>query len=179
MQLTVFETEEEAVDGATCAQLERRQGELGYPGERLQMGIFPVQLLKREVKLSSAAAVTLTATVVFAEGLWALWSMLVGFTQFHFGFQFSSFGLIGGPLLLVGSKLGYWYSLIDMTANAILCFAFFTFLVWVDWYKFWNAGLAWGSVDFGGPILLLALTLLALWSIRVLRSADVQRKFGL
>ena len=170
--------EEEDVD-AIRGQLDRRQGELGCPAEREQsMSISLMQLLRREVKLSTAAAVAIIATLVFIEGLWALWTMLVGFTQFHFGFQFAIFGLIGGPLLLVGSKFGYWYSLIDMTANAILCFASFTCLVWVVLFKVLSADPAWGPVDLGGPILLLALTVVALWSIRVLRSADVQNKYG-
>ena len=172
----IFATEEEE-DDDIGDQLDRRPGELGDLREHPSMGIFPIQLLKREVKLSAAAAVAVIATLVFLEGLWALWSMLVEATQFHFGFQFALFGLIGGPLLLVGSKVGYWYSLIDMTANTILCVAAFTFFVCLDWFKFWSAGLTWGAVDPTGPVFFLALALVGLWSIRALRSAAVQTKF--
>jgi hypothetical protein len=143
------------------------------------MGIFPVQRLKEEIKISAAAMIMLVAALVFIDGLMALWIMLTGFAQFQFVFQFSVFGLIGGPLLLVGSRLGYWYSLIDMTANAILCTAYFMLFVCVEWLKFWNAGLISGSVDLGLPMLFLGFTALSMWSVRILRSAEVQSKIGL
>jgi hypothetical protein len=174
----VFATEEE-VDDDNGDQLDRRQGALGYPGERLSMGIFPIQLLKREVKLSAAAAVAVIATLVFIEGLWALWSMLLGATQFHLGFQFALFGLIGGPLLLVGSKLGYWYSLIDMTANAIICTASLTFMLWVDLFQSTSNDPNREPIVLGWTAVTAAATFLTLWSVRVLRSADVRSKFYL
>jgi hypothetical protein len=147
--------------------------------ERTTMGIFPVQRLKEEVRIPAAATIIVVAALVFIEGLMALWTTLIGFAQFHFIFQLGVFGLIGGPLLLVGSRLGYWYSLIDMTANAILCTAYFMLSVCVDWLKFWNAGLISGSVDLGLPMIFLAFIALSMWSVRVLRSAEVQSKFGL
>jgi hypothetical protein len=143
------------------------------------MGIFPVQRLKEEVKMSAAATVMVVATLVFIEGLMALWSMLSGLTQLRFVFQLEVLGLIGGPLLLMGSRLGYWYSLINMTANAIFCIAYFGLAVCIDWLKFWNSGLMTGSVDLGTPVLFLSITVLLLWLVRVLRGAEVQSKFRL
>lgn len=143
------------------------------------MGIFPIPLLKRDVKLSAAAAIAVVATLVFFEGLWALWSMLIGFTQFHFGFQFAILGLIGGPLLLVGSKIGYWYSLIDMTANAIICTASLTFMLWVDLFQFTSSDPNRGPIILGWTAFTAAATFLTIWSVRMLRSAEVRSKFDL
>jgi hypothetical protein len=143
------------------------------------MGIFPIQRLKEEVRMSAAATVIVVAALVFIEGLIALWSILSGLTQLHFVFQMEILGLIGGPLLLMGSRLGYWYSLINMTANAIFCVAYFELFVCIDWLKFWNSGLMSGYFDFSMPALFLAITVLLLWLVRVLRGAEVQTKFGL
>jgi hypothetical protein len=147
--------------------------------ERTTMGVFPVHRLKEEVKMSATATVMVVAVLVFIEGLIGLWSMLSGLTQLRFVFQLEVLGLIGGPLLLMGSRLGYWYSLINLTASAIFCTAYFALFAFIDWLKFWNAGLAMGSVDFSMPMLFLAITVLLLFLLRVLRGAEVQSKFGL
>ena len=143
------------------------------------MGIFPVQRLTAEVKLSAAISLAIVAALVFASGLFGHYVTLFDLTHFRFVYSLDMLGLIGGPLLLVGSRLGYWYSLIVMTMNTIVGIASLTFVIWASSYKFFSGETATG-IPASVLILILLITLPISWlAIRVLRSPDVRSKFGL
>jgi hypothetical protein len=147
--------------------------------ETRKVGIFPVQRLTAEVKLSAATCLAIVAALVFAGGLFGLYNTLYDLTHFRFVYSLEMLGLVGGPLLLVGSRIGYWFSLLVMTMNTIVGVASLTFVVWAFSYKFVSgespSGIP-GSVLI--PILLTVLPISWL-AVRVLRSPDVRSTFGL
>jgi hypothetical protein len=142
------------------------------------MGVFPIQRLKQEVKLSAAGSVIIVATLVFAQGVFNLWMLLLGATVFQLELGIGILGLIGGPLLVLGSRVGYWITLIVMTANAIGGVAFLSWMMVLAWYKFMGLGAPWGPENAGLFALLFLALLVAFWAVRELRSTDVQPQLG-
>jgi hypothetical protein len=142
------------------------------------MGFFSVQRLTAEVKLSAAASVAIVAGLVFLEGVLAIWSMFFGLGQFRFVANLGILGLIGAPLLLAGSRIGYWFALIDMTLNAIFSVASLTVVVWLAWYNLTTGGRVGGAPEPGLLINVLVALPITWLAVRLLRSADVRRKFN-
>ncbi|HEY5094368.1 MAG TPA: hypothetical protein VII69_04525 [Candidatus Eremiobacteraceae bacterium] len=142
------------------------------------VGIFTVQRLTAEIKLSAAKSVAIVAGLVFCEGLWALWSLSSGFGLYRFVVNASVLGLIAAPLLLAGSRIGYWYALVDMTFNAIWSAASLTILVWVEFYKLSTGGPVGDGLESGLMIVVIFGLPISWLAVRLLRSEDVRIKFN-
>jgi hypothetical protein len=145
------------------------------------MDAYERELAALHVKQNRADSITLIviAGLLFLTGLASLAHTLEQWSHGRIGLDFSILGLIGGPGLLLGKSLGYWFALVITSLQLVGSLGAFTFGVYLMFA---------GNIPLAGPYqqvvyaeeaaLLTGSLLLSGWMVRVLRQQRIRERFG-